>query len=222
VSSSTTVSQGSSPPRTTLSLKSLSVSIHVAHNPISRGSTQTIDVKVSEKGNSSKPVPGAHVDGKVTYASHEHIETFSGITDSNGDMKPSYSWTIGPNSKLGIFRVDVNSDAQGYKSGSGTTTFEVIDATPQNTTNTNTTTPLPMNNTGGGSVNSTSGSDDNNDTNTVFNPLIPSSGGSMENETAPQEQTGVGAGNNATISTYLNNKRDKVQINVRVLNLFIC
>jgi hypothetical protein len=98
VSSSTTVSHGSSPPP----LKSLSVFIHVAHEPISRGSTQTIDVKVSEKSNSSKPVSGAHVDGKVAYASNEHIETFSGITDSNGDMKPSHSWPIGPNSKPGI------------------------------------------------------------------------------------------------------------------------
>ena len=35
--------------------KLLSISIRVAHDPISRGSTQTVFVKVSDKGNSSKP-----------------------------------------------------------------------------------------------------------------------------------------------------------------------
>ncbi|HJT49956.1 MAG TPA: FxLYD domain-containing protein [Nitrososphaeraceae archaeon] len=210
LSSSTTVSHGSSPPQTSPSLKSLSVSIHVAHDPISRGSTQTIDVKVSDKSN-SKPVPGANVNGKVTYASHETTKQFSGITDTTGEMKPSYSLTIGPHSNPGIFRVDVNADAKGYKSGSGTTTFEVIEATPQNTTNTNTTTPLPMNNTGGGgNVNSTGGRNNDNDTNTVFNPLIPSIGGSTQNETAPQEQSG-GGGNNATATVdNLEHKNDEI------------
>jgi hypothetical protein len=189
------------PPQTPL--KSLSVSINVAHDPISRGSTQTIDVKVSEKVNSSKPVFGAHVDGNVIYASHDTRKQCSGITDTTGQMKPSCTFPIGPNSKPGIYRVDVNVDAKGYNSGSATTTFKVIEATIKNstitnTTITNTTTPLPMNNTGeGGNVNSTSGNDNNNETNTAFNPLIPSTGGSTQNETAPQEQSG-GGGNNAT------------------------
>jgi hypothetical protein len=196
LSSSTTVSQGSSPPQTSPSLKSLSVSLHVAHNTISRGSTQTIDVKVSDKSN-SKPVPGPNVDGKVIYASNEHTETFSGITGSNGDMKPSHSWQIGGNSKTGIFTVNAHADAKGYNPASATKTFEVTAVTPQNATNTNTTTTtLPENNTSSGdNLNSTSGSDGNS---TFFNPLIPSSGGSMENETAPQEETGGGGGNNAT------------------------
>jgi len=145
----------------------------------------------------------------VGYASHEHIETFSGITESNGDMKPSYSWKIGPNSKPGIFHVNVDVSAKGYRSGSATKTFEVTAAiqntTITNTTITNTTTPLPVNSTGeGGSVNSTSGSNNNNETNNVFNPLIPSTGGSMQNETAPQEQTGGGGGNNATTLEHKN------------------
>jgi hypothetical protein len=126
VSSSTTISHGSSPHSSSTSVKSLSVSIHVAHDPISRGSEQTIFVKVSEKVNSSKPVSGAHVDGKVTYASHETTKQFSGITDTTGEMKPPYSWTIGPGSKPGIFRVDANADAKGYKSASATTTFKEI------------------------------------------------------------------------------------------------
>jgi hypothetical protein len=82
VSSSTTVSHGSSLPRT--SLKSLSVSVRVAHDPISRGSEQTVFVKISDKSN-SKPVPGANIKGKVTYTSHETTKQFSGITDTTGD-----------------------------------------------------------------------------------------------------------------------------------------
>jgi hypothetical protein len=52
-SSSTTVphtTTGSPSP----SLKSLSISVRVAHDPISRGSTQTVFVKVSDNGNSSQ------------------------------------------------------------------------------------------------------------------------------------------------------------------------
>jgi hypothetical protein len=95
---------------------------------------------VSDKNNSSKPVPGVNVDENVIYTSHEHIETFSGITDSKGDMKPSHSWTIGGNSKTSTFSVNAHADAKGYKPASATQTFEVTAAVPQNTTITNTTT----------------------------------------------------------------------------------
>jgi len=54
-------------------------------------------------------------------------------------MNPSYSREIGPNSKPGIFHVNVDVSAKGYRSGSASTTFEVTAATPQNT---NTTTPI--------------------------------------------------------------------------------
>jgi hypothetical protein len=80
-STTTTISHSSSS-----NLKLLSVSVRVAHDPISRGSTQTVYVKVSDKGNSNKPVSGAYVDGKVIYASHETTEPFSGITDSKGEI----------------------------------------------------------------------------------------------------------------------------------------
>lgn len=51
---------GLSPPRTPI--KSLLISVRVAHDPISRGSEQTVFVKVSDKSN-SKPVPDANVKG---------------------------------------------------------------------------------------------------------------------------------------------------------------
>jgi hypothetical protein len=153
-SSSTTTTSHSSGS----TLKSLSVSIRVEHDPISRGSTQTVFVKVydNNKGNSSKPVSEAHVDGKVIYASHEKIEPFSGITDSKGDMNPPHSWQIGGNSDPGTFRVNAHASSKGYKPASATTAFVVIaknTANITNTTSTNTTTVLPGNNTSSGGIN---------------------------------------------------------------------
>jgi hypothetical protein len=194
-------------------LKSLSISIRVA-DPITRGSVQTIGVKVSDKTNSSKPVSGANVNVKVIYASLETIERFSGITDSRGDMNPAHSWTIGGNSKTGIFHVNVDVSAKGYKRASATTTFNVTAAAvpiPQNTTNTtnttitNTTTTLAENNTSsGGNDNNTS----DNNTSTNFNPLIPSTGNFTENGTDQQEQivSNIGSENITTASG--NNEND--------------
>jgi hypothetical protein len=147
-SSSTTTTSHSSGS----TLKSLSVSIRVEHDPISRGSTQTVFVKVydNNKGNSSKPVSEAHVDGKVIYASHENI------TDSKGDMNPPHSWQIGGNSDPGTFRVNAHASSKGYKPASATTAFVVIaknTANITNTTSTNTTTVLPGNNTSSGGIN---------------------------------------------------------------------
>jgi hypothetical protein len=131
----------------------------------------------------------------VIYASQETTKSFSGITDSKGDMKPPDSFPIGGNSNPGIFRVNAHASAKGYKPASATTTFEVKAVVPQNTTNivnttnTNTTTPLPDNNTSsGGNDNSTIGSIDNN-TSTSFNPLIPSSGNFTENGIDQQGHT---------------------------------
>jgi hypothetical protein len=181
--------------------KSLSISILVAHDQVACGSTQTVYVTVNEKNNSSKPVSGAHVDGKVIYASKVTTKTFSGTTDSKGEMNPQYSWRIGGDSNTGTFRVNVDVSAKGYKSASATTSFEVSAApAPQNTTNianttiTNTTTTLSDNNN--------TSSSDNNSTSTSFNPLIPSSGNLIENGTDQQEQTLAYTGeNNTTIGT---------------------
>ena len=68
---------------------------------------------------------GAHVDGKVIYASHKETESFSGNTNSKGEMSPSHSWPIGGNSNLGIFHVNVHASAKGHKPASATTTFNV-------------------------------------------------------------------------------------------------
>jgi hypothetical protein len=200
-SSSATTTVSHSSPST---LKLLSVSIKVAHDPISRGSEQTVFVKVSDNGNSSKPVSGAHVNGQVIYASHETTKPFEGITDSKGDMNPSYSFPIGGDSNPGTFHVNAHVSAKGYKSASATKTFNVTAAPPQNTTNitnttiTNTTTALPDNSTSSGGIDNNTSSSDNNNTSTNFNPLIPSSGNFSENGIDQQGQSSTGGGENIT------------------------
>jgi hypothetical protein len=213
LSSSTTISYGSPPSSPPLN-KSLLVSVQVAHDPISRGSEQTVFVKVSDKSNSSKPVSGARVKGITIYASGSRLHPFDVVTGSNGDID-SFKFKIGPDSKSGIFHENVDVSAKGYRSGSATKTFEVTAALPQNTTTTNmtvtnTTITLPGNNTGnGGNINSTNRSN-NNETNTVFNLLIPSTGGS-QNETAPQEQSGGGTNATATVDN-LDHRKDDLSL----------
>jgi hypothetical protein len=66
----------------------LSVSVRVAHDPISRGREQTVFVKVYDKSNSSKPVSGADVNGKVIYTSGSPFHPFSRTTGAKGDTDP--------------------------------------------------------------------------------------------------------------------------------------
>jgi hypothetical protein len=68
-SSSSTVSHGPPPPPN----KTLSVSVKVAHDTISRGNEQTVFVNVSDKRNSSKPVSGAHVKGITSMRQVRHF-----------------------------------------------------------------------------------------------------------------------------------------------------
>ena len=81
---------------------------------------KSIRIKVSDngKGNSSKPVSGAHIDGKVIYASKVTTEPFSDVTDNKGEMNPPHSLQIGGNSNPGTFHVNAHASAKGYKPAS--------------------------------------------------------------------------------------------------------
>ena len=83
-------------------------------------------VTVSDS-NSSKGVSGADVSGEVADPSGSMNERFSGTTDSNGDMK--HSWTIDANSNTGTFHVKVDVSASGYEPAFGTKRFEVVEET---------------------------------------------------------------------------------------------
>jgi hypothetical protein len=107
-------------------LPALFPSIHVDKNPIVRGNTQTISVTVSDPKTHGK-IKGAHVEGTVYYTTTATKKTFSGVTDKNGQITP-FSWIIGPNSNTGKFTVEVKVTANGYKTTSKTTSFNVISA----------------------------------------------------------------------------------------------
>jgi uncharacterized membrane protein YgcG len=105
--------------------RKLLVAIGIAKDPIVRGNIQTISVIVSDSKIPSKKIQGAEISGEVDYASHKTTKTFSGITDSTGQMSP-YSWPIGGNSDNGTFTVKVKASKSGYVEGFATKTFRVI------------------------------------------------------------------------------------------------
>ena len=93
------------------------------HDYITRGTVQEMTVEVSDGTN---PVSGAAVSAHVTYASGDTTRDFSGVTDSNGAFE--LSWTIGGNSKPGIFQVDIDATKDGYIPAHQTFSFEVVSA----------------------------------------------------------------------------------------------
>jgi len=102
--------------------KTLSLSIHVIHDPIVRGNKQTIQFDVSTK-NPSKKIEGASIEGAVSYVT-THKESMSGKTDTNGQYLKS--WQICGDSNPGIFKVQAKASKNGYISTSGEASFKVI------------------------------------------------------------------------------------------------
>ncbi len=87
---------------TQIAPSSLNVTISYARNPISRGSTQTITVQVTD---SDGPVSNAIVSVNVVYASGQTTKDFTCTTLADGSC--AVSWTIGGNSTPGTFAVKV-------------------------------------------------------------------------------------------------------------------
>ena len=106
--------------------KQLALSISFAKETITRGSTQTVIVTVTDASTKS-PVGGASVSITITYASGSTTKSFSGTTDASG--KVSFSFQIGFNSTPGIFKVTVHASKSGYQSTSAKSSFKVIEAT---------------------------------------------------------------------------------------------
>lgn len=102
---------------------SLVLTVSVAQNPIKRGSTQTITIKVSDGTN---VVDSASVSSTLTYASGTKFD-FSGPTDSNGEY--SYPKKISGNANCGTYIVTAEASKTGYISGSSSTNFQVTNAT---------------------------------------------------------------------------------------------
>jgi len=108
----------------TSQLPSLSVVITPAQYSISRGSEQTVFIKVNDEN--GKPVEDVSLSATVTYASGSQ-QSFSGSSNSKGDW--SFSWQIGGNSNTGTFNVSITATKNGYTGDIGTTSFSVTQAT---------------------------------------------------------------------------------------------
>ena len=106
--------------------KQLALSISFAKNTITRGSTQTVIVTVID-ANTKNPVSEASVSISGTSASSSTKKSLSAISDNSG--KVSFSFLIGGNSNLGIFKVSVHASKSGYQAISAKSSFKVIDAT---------------------------------------------------------------------------------------------
>ena len=92
--------------------KPLSISMFIAKNPVSSGSTQTITVTVFSK-NSNDKIARANIEGSINYDNGK-TKKFVGITDGSGEF--SYSWKIDKNSDLGVVNINVQASKFGYYS----------------------------------------------------------------------------------------------------------
>jgi hypothetical protein len=109
-------------PLSSPNLKILSVLTNVTKNPIISGDRQTITITASD-GISDERVIGAAVDGKVIDTNGLTNKEFRNTTDANGQV--SYSWLINKATKPGLFVVQYNITADGYKPNSATSSFKV-------------------------------------------------------------------------------------------------
>ena len=99
----------------------MSVSIHVVKS-VHPGDKQTIAVKVSDK-NSTIPITGASVLGRITEPSGGLFKQFDGTTNDAG--KATYSWTIGDGDSNGKYNTIMEVSAAGYENSTGSTTFKI-------------------------------------------------------------------------------------------------
>jgi hypothetical protein len=103
-------------------LSKLDVAVSVAKDPISRGSFESVAVKVASNG---KAIANVNVSGIVAYQSG-FTKSFSGKTDAKGLW--IFSWQIGGNSNPGTFTVYVKASKDGFDSGNTSTSFIVTTA----------------------------------------------------------------------------------------------
>jgi len=103
--------------------KILSVLTNVTKNPVISGGRQTMTITTSD-GISNDKVIGATVNGKVMDTNGLTDKEFRNTTDVNGQV--SYSWLINKATKPGLFVVQYNVTADGYKPNSATSSFDVL------------------------------------------------------------------------------------------------
>lgn len=110
----------------------MSVSIHLAKKSVQAGDKQSVIIKVTDS-NSTSPLLGASVLGRVTDPSGGPFKKFEGTTDNTG--KSSYSWTVSQGDTPGKYKTIVEVSALGYKNNTASKTFQVIPVTTTTTSN---------------------------------------------------------------------------------------
>ena len=118
----------------------MSVSIHLAKS-VHPGDKQSLIIKVTDS-NSTFPVVGASVLGRVTDPSGGSFKKLAGTTDDTG--KSSYSWTVSQGDTTGKYKTIIEVSAQGYKNNTASKTFQVIPVTTTTTTTSNNNLILPL------------------------------------------------------------------------------
>ena len=91
------------------------------HDYIKRGTIQSMTVEVSDGEN---PVSGASVTVHVVDASGYTAKDFTGVTDSKGEYR--LSWTISGNSKPGSFQVGIDAAKDGFSPAHRIFSFDVV------------------------------------------------------------------------------------------------
>ena len=120
------------PNNNTNSGSTMSVSIHLAKKSVQPGDKQSVIIKVTDL-NSTSPVVGASVLGKVTDPSGGSFKKLGGTTDDTG--KSSYSWTVSQGDTPGKYKTIIEVSANGYKNNTASKTFQVIPVTTITTGN---------------------------------------------------------------------------------------
>jgi hypothetical protein len=118
----------------TNSNSTMSVSIHLANKSVHPGDKQSVVIKVTD-ANSTSPVVGASVLGRVTDPSGGSFKKLAGTTDNTG--KSSYSWTVSQGDTTGKYKTIIEVAAHGYKNNTASKTFLIIPVTTTSTSNNN-------------------------------------------------------------------------------------
>jgi hypothetical protein len=131
-SSSSSSSVANTNNNNTNSRSAMSVSIHLAKKSVQPGDKQSVIIKVTDF-NSTSPVAGASVMGRVTDPSGGPFKKLEGTTDDTG--KSSYSWTVSQGDTPGKYKTTIEVSAYGYKNNTSSKTFQVIPVTTTTTGN---------------------------------------------------------------------------------------
>jgi hypothetical protein len=112
----------------------MSLSVHLTKKSVHPGDKQSIIIKVTDM-NSTTPVVGASVLGRVTDSSGGLFKKLQGTTDDTG--KSSYSWKVSQDDTTGKYKAIIEVSAYGYQNNTASKSFKVSSIPVTSATNSN-------------------------------------------------------------------------------------